>query len=124
MSSHIVKPTRITVYELCKNNESIFQDFFDEIIKDINLFSDLARAIRVVEDTSNLIRYPQTKFRQLENVSKNFKVYEAKAGSIRIYLFQDIVGRVIIAGGKKGDQITDIKRLSIILKDYHYENKK
>jgi len=58
ISQYIPNPTRMTVYELCINDKSLFRSFYEEIEKDGNLFDNLAGAIRIVEDTSNLNRRP------------------------------------------------------------------
>jgi putative component of toxin-antitoxin plasmid stabilization module len=49
-------------------------------------------------------------------------VYEAKSGSIRIYLFhEEKTGRVIVTGGKKGEQDEDIAQIEHIIKSYYNE---
>lgn len=65
---------------------------------------------------------PEKKFRQLTIKGLNCKVYEAKSGSIRIYLFhEEKTGRVIVTGGKKGDQDEDISQIERIIKNYYDE---
>lgn len=121
LSSHIAPTTKIVVHELCKNDESIFKEFADEIVKDINLVSKFAKAISIIENSANQINMPKTKFRQLE-VGKqvNCKVYEAKAGIIRVYMFAEKrTGRIIVLGGKKNNQDKDIKSVIRIIKDYY-----
>ena len=125
MSKHIPNPTKIEVYELCKNNKSLFQSFFEEIEKDGNLLNNLAGALRIVEDTSNLNRRPKTKFREIQDYKLECKVYEAKSGLIRIYLFhEEKTGRVIVAGGLKDNQKEDIKLILKIIKEYQDETNK
>lgn len=125
MSQHIPNSTKIDVYELYKNDESLFQSFYEEIEKDGNLFDNLAGALRIVEDTSNLNRRPKNKFREIQGHNLKCKVYEAKSGLIRIYLFhEEKTGRVIITGGLKDNQNEDIKAILKIIKDYQNENDK
>jgi hypothetical protein len=117
--------TKIDVYELCKNGKNLLESFINDIQDDENLFDKLAGALSIVEIASNLKRLPQTRWRQL-HVAKQIKckVYEAKNGAIRIYLFhEEKVGRVIITGGKKGDQPEDIKLIEKIIKDYFDERR-
>ncbi len=122
MSSHIPSNTKIDVYELCKNGKSLFEAFFKEIEKDGNLLSNLAAAIRIIEDTANLKMRPQKQFRMLQGLPVNYKVFEAKSGRIRVYLFhEEKTGRVIIMGGNKDSQDEDIKKVELIIKAYHYE---
>lgn len=122
MSPHIDSSTKIKVYELEKNDESLFKEFIKNIEKEANLFKDLARTIRIIEETANLKRYPKTKFRLLKGHRLNVKVYEAKAGSIRVYLFQEKpLGRIIVTGGKKSNQSRDLKAVYKLIKDYYNE---
>ena len=122
LTSYVAKTTKISVYELCKDGKSLFKPFVDEIEKDGNLFDKLAGAIRIIEETSNLKRYPKTKFRELKGRNLNCKVYEAKSGIIRIYLFhEEKTGRIIISGGVKNNQEKDIKSIVKIIKEYNNE---
>jgi len=124
LSQHIPNTTKIDVFELCKNNESLFKSFFSEIEKDGNLLNNLAGAIRIIEDTANLNRRPKTKFRLIEGHKLKCKVYEAKSGSIRIYLFhEENTGRIIVSGGVKDNQKKDIKKILKIIKEYQDEHK-
>lgn len=120
LSPNTARDTRIRIFELCINGESLFQRFIDHISHDGNLIDHLAGAIRIVEDTANLNRRPKTKFRELKNVSPSCKVYEAKYRSIRIYLFhEEKTGRVILTGGLKNNQDRDIKGIRKIISTYH-----
>lgn len=125
LSQHIPGTTKMEVYELCKNDKSLFESFFEEIEKDGNLFNNLAGALRIVEDTSNLNLRPKNKFREILGHNLKCKVYEAKSGSIRIYLFhEEKTGRVIVTGGLKDDQKEDVKSILKIIKDYQNESNK
>ena len=120
--SRFTGQTKISVFELCKNGQSIFEEFYDEIKEEGNLIGQLAGAISVIEHTSNLNLLPQKKFRQLKIKGLDCKVYEAKSGSIRIYLFhEEKTGRIIVTGGKKGEQDEDIAQIEHIIKSYYNE---
>lgn len=124
LSTRIPHNTIIDVYELCKGGKSLFEEFFIQIEKEGQQTSDLYKAIRIIEDTSNLQLRPKTKFRRLHEIFAPFKVYEAKSGGIRIYLLhEENNGRVILMGGKKDNQKIDFKKIKKILKEYHNENK-
>lgn len=124
LSQYIPNTTKIDVFELCKNDESLFKSFFSEIEKDGNLLDNLAGAIRIIEDTANLNRRPKTKFRLIEGHKLKCKVYEAKSGLIRIYLFHEKkTGRIIVSGGLKDNQNKDIKKILKIIKEYQDEHK-
>ena len=120
LSSHIPSNTKIDVYELCKNGKSVFEEFFEQIEGEGNLISNLAAAIRIIEDSANLKMVPKSKFRVLQGLSVKCKVFEAKSGIIRIYIFhEEKTGRVIVMGGNKDSQDEDIKRLERIIKEYY-----
>ena len=122
--SNKVSPTKIKVWELCKNKKSLFQSFVDEISNDEYLFDKLAGAIGIIENSSNLNRLSKNKFRPIEGHNLKCKVYEAKSDIIRIYLFhEEKTGRVIVTGGKKDNQKVDLKSVIKIIKDYYDEHK-
>ena len=122
LSQHISTSTKISVYELCKNDKNLFESFLNEIEKDGNLFSNAASAIRIIEDTANLNRRPRTKFRLIEGHKLKCKVYEAKSGIVRVYLFhEEKKGRIIVSGGLKDNQTKDIKKILKIIKEYQNE---
>ncbi|AEL23840.1 helix-turn-helix domain protein [Cyclobacterium marinum DSM 745] len=76
--------------------------FIDEHQNDALIFDKIAGALSIIEITSNLLRLPKTKFRLIEGHGLNCKVYEAKSGIIRLYLFhEENTGRVIVTGGKR-----------------------
>lgn len=123
LCSYIPHSTRIDVYELCKNGASIFETFFNDIEQDGNLLNNVAGALRIIEDTANLNRRPKTKFRLIEGHKLKCKVYEAKSGIIRIYLFhEENTGRVIVTGGLKDNQSKDIKSVLKVIKEYQDES--
>lgn len=113
------------MYELEKYGNSLFQQFAEEIEKNHNLFSDFARAVRVIEETAAGQRYPLTKFRKLKSNEKRCQIYEAKAGKVRIYLFHEKnTGRIVVTGGLKKRQKKDISKVISIIKDYYDERGK
>ena len=125
MSSYVSNTTKISVFELFRYGESLFKPFVDEIEKDGNLFDKLAGAIRIIEETSNLNRYPKTKFREIQGHKLKCKVFEAKSGQIRLYLFhEENTGRIIITGGLKGNQKKDIKSILKTIKEYNEEQQR
>lgn len=125
MSSYVSNTTKISVFELYRYGESLFKPFVDEIEKDGNLFDKLAGAIRIIEETSNLNRYPKTKFREIQGHKLKCKVFEAKSGQIRLYLFhEENTGRIIITGGLKGNQKKDLKSILKTIKEYNEEQQR
>ena len=97
--------------------------FIDEHQNDALIFDKIAGALSIIEITSNLLRLPKSKFRLIEGHGINCKVYEAKSGIIRLYLFhEENTGRVIVTGGKKGNQKEDIKSVLQTIKDFKNES--
>ncbi len=123
--SELVSPkTKIKVFELCKNDKNLLQQFNAKIEKDGNLTKSLLSAFKIIEHSCNSIRLPEAKFRTIKDDRLPCKMYEAKKNEIRIYLFQDPKGRVIVGGGLKGSQQQDIDRIKNIIIDYYNENHK
>lgn len=121
MSEIIDCNTKISVYELYKNGNSLFNDFYEDIKSNAIYFKSTTSAIKIIEQSANGLRLHKQKFRELKGTGLNCKVYEAKKDSVRIYMFQDSLGRVIVTGGVKGDQTKDIARIIKIIKDYQNE---
>ena len=122
MSDNISTSTKISVHELCVDGESLFQIFIDKIIADGNFKTELFGAIGNLELAANLVRLPETKFREIKAKGINVKLYEAKYRNIRIYHFQEKhTGRIIVCGGIKSNQTKDIKSAINTIKNYHNE---
>lgn len=120
--SELVSPkTKIKVFELCKNEKNLLQQFNAKIEKDGNLTKSLFSAFQIIEHSCNSVRLPETKFKVIKDNKLPCKMYEAKKNDIRIYLFQDPEGRVIVGGGLKGNQQKDIDRIKQIIIDYYKE---
>lgn len=121
MSPNVSSNTKIAVFELCINKNSLFQSFVDEVENDDNLESDFFGAIRNLEHAANLKRLPNTKFREIKGIDIKGKLYEAKYGCVRIYHFhEEYTGRIIVLGGVKTNQKKDIKSAVKTIK--HYQN--
>ena len=85
-------------------------------------FDQLSGAVSIIENSANLFRMPKGKFRIIEGHGLKCKIYEAKKGMIRVYLFhQEQTGRIIVTGGKKGDQKRDIRSVIKTIKEYYNE---
>lgn len=123
--STLVNPTtEITVYELYKDGESLIQQFIRSIEKDPKLLSQFSGAVNIVERSASFRRpMPKEKFRLIEGHQLDCKVYEAKKGKIRIYLFhQENSGRIIVTGGKKGNQKKVIKAVERTIREFQTQN--
>jgi hypothetical protein len=123
-TGNIPNPTKIDIWELCKDGKSLLQKFIDENQGDDLIYDKIAGALSIIETTSNLLRLPKTKFRLIEGHRLDCKVYEAKSGIIRLYLFhEENTGRIILTGGKKDNQKEDIRSVIKTIKDFKDENR-
>lgn len=78
----------------------LLDEFVNEIQSDDRLFNKFAGAVRIIENSCKLTRLNRSKFREIKGHSLDVKVYEAKSGEIRIYLFhEEHTGRIIVTGG-------------------------
>lgn len=125
LSDRIDPSTKIKVYELERNGVNLLEEFVRDIRNQKELLSDFARAVRIIEETSNFRRYPESKFRKIKSNEKRCQIYEAKAGKIRVYLFHEKnTGRIIVTGGLKKRQKRDINRITSMIRDYYDEQGK
>lgn len=124
LSNLVSANTEISVYELYKDGESLIQQFISSIEKDSKLLNQFSGAVSIVERSASFRRpMPKEKFRLIEGHRLDCKVYEAKKGSIRIYLFhQENTGRIIVTGGKKGNQKKDIKAIEKTIREFETQN--
>jgi hypothetical protein len=84
----------------------------------------------IMDSVANLSLLPKTKFRELKGRKKSDKTkdYEIKKDTIRIYLFKDVVGNIVVFGSSKQNQKEDIVRLRKLKEEYIkskiYDNKR
>jgi putative component of toxin-antitoxin plasmid stabilization module len=110
---------RLKVFKLFINGICEYDEFEKEIEIDRNLKSELITIETRLHEIADLKLLPQTKFRDITPINANNKEYEIKTHHLRVYLFQEKnTGRVIVCGGKKGTQRTDIKHFRNIKKEY------
>lgn len=123
LSPNISSSTKIPVFELSIDGNSLFDNFIGSIEGNKTFENELAGAIRNLELAANLLRLPKTKFREIKQQKLKIKFFEAKYGVIRIYHFQEKhTGRIIVLGGLKNNQQIDIKSAIRTIKNYQDEN--
>jgi len=105
------------VYKLVINNECEWDVFFAEQIEGNNS-KDLMKIQSILTQYSSLMRLPKGKFRDITPHKDRTKEFECKAGLLRVYLFKASNGSIIVFGGLKGNQVTDIKRFRGIKRKY------
>jgi hypothetical protein len=73
-----------------------------------------------MDSVANLKYIPKNRYRELKGRKKSDKIkdFEIKKDDIRIYLFKDLAGNVVIFGGFKNNQVKDIARLRRIKNEF------
>lgn len=70
LSDHIPHQTKIKVYELLENGVSSFEVYLQKMEATGNHASAIAKLIRIIENSSNLLRQPVSKFREIKGHDK------------------------------------------------------
>jgi putative component of toxin-antitoxin plasmid stabilization module len=105
-------------YKLRQNDICPFDDFQTEI-ENGNYLSELLTIYAYIEMVSNLKTLPNTKFRDTTPAKSPVKEYEIKSKHLRVYLFhEEKTGKVVVCGGQKTAQKSDIKRFRNLIKAY------
>lgn len=110
---------RLKIYKLLIDGVCIFDDFEKEIETEGNYISELRTIITRLHEIADCKSLPEKKFRDLTPDGDTIKEYEIKTHHLRVYMFHDKnTGRIIVSGGKKGSQKSDIKQLRKIKNEY------
>ncbi len=105
-------------YKLIQNDVCPFDNFQIEI-ENSNYLSELLTIYAYMEMVSNLKTLPNTKFRDITPDKSLVKEYEIKSKHLRIYLFhEEKTGKIIVCGGYKKSQKSDIKHFRNLKKSY------
>jgi putative component of toxin-antitoxin plasmid stabilization module len=110
---------KVKIYKLLIDGNCVYDDFEKIIKTEGNLKSELTTIEVRLHEIADLKSLPQTKFKDITPKKENNKEYEIKTHHLRVYLFHDKkTGRIIVCGGKKGTQKSDIKYFRKIKKEY------
>ena len=110
---------KLKFFKLFVNETCKYDEFEKEIINQGNLLKELTTVIARMHEIADLKTLPNNKFRDITPKNDNTKEYEIKTKHLRVYLFHEkSTGRVIVCGGKKGTQQSDIKHFRNIKKEY------
>lgn len=121
LSKYINPDSKLPVFDLYINGNCVFDEFYQKIWDEGNLTKYLHAALQIIEASANGLRLPETKFKLIKQKGLPCRLYEAKKNDIRLYFFHDEkTGRIIITGGKKSTQMTDITKVINIVKDYYH----
>jgi putative component of toxin-antitoxin plasmid stabilization module len=110
---------KIKFYKLLIDGSCLYDDFEKEIQTEGNLKSELITIEVRMHEIADLKSLPQTKFKDITPKNDSNKEYEIKTHHLRVYLFHEKkTGRIIVCGGKKGTQKSDINYFRKIKKEY------
>ena len=104
-------------------------DEFCEALESTEERKVLISIYAIMDSVANLNLLPKTKFRELKGrrTSDKIKDYEIKKDTIRVYLFKDDAGNIVVFGSSKKIQKEDIARLRRLKEEYvkskSYDNK-
>ncbi|MBL0744129.1 hypothetical protein [Chryseolinea lacunae] len=97
------------VYKLIRNGKCLLDSFVEEI-ENTNLEGEIGTIYQIIEDVASGKPHPRCKKLRLGKIK--VQAYEAKSKHLRTYFFhENRTGQVIVIGGKKKDQTTDLVRL-------------
>jgi transcriptional regulator with XRE-family HTH domain/putative component of toxin-antitoxin plasmid stabilization module len=115
---------RLKIFKLVVNNHCEYDEFEKQIIGEASFSSELVTIQARLQDVAECSLLPKEKFRDITPKKETVKEYEIKTRHLRVYLFhEEKTGRVIVCGGKKGSQQSDIKHFRRIKKEYLKQKK-
>lgn len=110
---------RNTYYKLVKDGSCEFDEFCEEIKKPDMYESELKRIFSYMELAANQQPLPKTKFKDITPQKVPDKECEFKTKNLRVYAFQQKnTGKIIVCGGIKTTQKSDIKHFRELKKQY------
>lgn len=110
---------KIKFFKLLNDKVCEFDGFWNEIINEGNLISELNTIQTRMQLVSDMKSMPKEKFKDITPNGDSIKEYEIKTPNLRVYLFHEhLKGRIVVCGGKKGSQSSDIKHFRNIKKQY------
>lgn len=116
---------KLRIFKLLIDNTCEYDAFETQIQSDGNYSSELITIQTRLLEIAECQLLPKEKFKDITPRKDRIKEYEIKTKHLRVYLFhEDNTGRIIVCGGKKTSQPTDIKRFRRIKKDYFNQKDK
>jgi putative component of toxin-antitoxin plasmid stabilization module len=110
---------KLKIFKLLINGLCEYDEFEKEIETEGNLKSELITIVTRLHEIADLKSLPQKKFRDITPKNETNKEYEIKTYHLRVYLFHEKnTGRIIVCGGKKGTQQSDIRHFRKIKREY------
>lgn len=110
---------KLTFYELYKDGRSLLQEFITEIESSHQHKSEYLTIMTYMELVANNESVPITKYRPLKGNKDGINEFEFKSKHLRIYLIHLAPhGKIILLGGYKKEQTSDIKKFRSLKKQY------
>ncbi len=109
----------IPVFKLVVEGDILFDEFCSTIRTEGNLVRQLTRIVAIMERYSNGQLLSASKLKLIGRSKSGLSLYEIKTHDLRVYLFRDFTGAIVVSGGKKSTQATDIRRFKNIVDQYN-----
>lgn len=93
-------------------------DAFEEQLIGTRYFSEFKTALALMDFVANNKTLPDTKFKDITPKKEIVKEYEFKTKHLRIYAIHKPGGKIIVLGGFKNNQKSDIKLFRSIKKQF------
>jgi len=94
-------------------------DEFEEAIKDNPQYTSEFRTLfAYMNFVANGSLLPKTKFREVKGDKIKTKRYEFKSEHLRVYVFNQPGGKMVVMGGYKNTQEADIRQFNSIVKEF------
>lgn len=110
---------KVSFYKLEVDGECPFDKFWEEIEKEGNMAKELNTIQARMGHIANMAHIPGDKFHKLDGSKDDWTEYEIKTKNLRVYLFQEEgTGKIVVWGGKKNDQVSDIEKFRNLKSTY------
>lgn len=106
-------------FKLKVNGVCPFDEFWEEIVAQGNLSGQLKSALSIMERVAQNLPTSPVKFKNITAKGDPVNEYEIKTKDLRIYLFRNHDGAIVVSGGKKSTQRKDINRFKNLTKEYY-----
>ena len=108
----------VPFYKLRVNGICPIDEFWTEIQMQGNLDKQLNTAIATMESVAMDFKLPEKKYKNITPRGEKLNEYEVKTKDLRIYMFRNPSGAIVILGGKKSSQPRDINKFRNLKREY------
>ena len=108
---------KVTFYKLLINGKWRYKEF-ETLHERGNFGRELVTIQSILQNVADLITLPKKKWRNITPKKVAAKEFEAKSSNLRVYCFKIKSGYVIVDGGQKNKQKSDILRFRKIKNKY------